>query len=205
MAQPANAYPLTGSVHTKYSALPAGTAVSTIEAACFEAHPDPQLLLDADCEVVGSNRAARELLAEARGSRALAERLVAGASALLSEARLHVVETIRSQAASPEFELLISASLKLAFRIYPLGPARDFALLIVRRCAPPKVRDGRDRFGFTPAENLVAERLARGLSVPQIAQELGISIETVRCHLKQAFAKVGVHRQAALVAALLGR
>jgi DNA-binding CsgD family transcriptional regulator len=53
-------------------------------------------------------------------------------------------------------------------------------------------------------EERVADLLCRRMTPARIAAELGISVETVRCHLKQAFAKTGAHRQAELVALLLG-
>lgn len=175
-----------------------------VEAACFELHPDPQLVVNAESEVVASNRAAQALIEEEQGPRALAERLVAGGTDALHELRAHILAAIRSQRLSPELEIRLSASVRLAVRVCPLGPALDCALLVVRRQETRDVRAARERFGFTPAESVVAERLSHGLTAAQIARELGISIETVRCHLKQAFAKAGVHRQAELVAVMLG-
>ena len=41
--------------------------------------------------------------------------------------------------------------------------------------------------GLTRAEARVAARLAEGLSVPDIARDLRVSVETVRTHLKRAY------------------
>lgn len=49
----------------------------------------------------------------------------------------------------------------------------------------------------------MAVRLAEGMSVPEIAYALGISVETVRTHLKRTYGKLGVSRQAALVRLVL--
>lgn len=57
-------------------------------------------------------------------------------------------------------------------------------------------------FDLTPAEARVARALARGKSLGDIALELRISVETVRTHLKRAFAKAGVTRQSELVAVM---
>jgi DNA-binding CsgD family transcriptional regulator len=184
---------------------PSRVAPGPIEAACFELHPDSQIIVNSEWEVVASNRAARRLLAEAHGARTLAERLVGGAGELMREVREQIVATIRSQVPSDEFLLTVTPSLSFTLRAVPLGAAFDRALLIVRRREAVEARVARERFRFTPAESHVAERLSRGQTVSQIAQELGISIETVRCHLKQAYAKAGVHRQAELVAVMLGR
>jgi DNA-binding CsgD family transcriptional regulator len=176
-----------------------------LEAACFEAHPDPQLVVNADYEVIASNRAARELLERAQGARAFAESLVSGPSERLSGVRAGIAAAIHMQTPSGEIPLSLSGSLSFAVRIVPLASCSDRALLTMRPREAHPSRAPRASFRFTPTERRVAELLCRGLGALQIAQELGISIETVRCHLKQAFVKAGVHRQAELVAVMLGR
>jgi DNA-binding CsgD family transcriptional regulator len=178
-------------------------SIGALAASCFEAHPDPQLVFNADYVVVASNRAARELLERAQGARALAESLIAGPRELPSGVRAGIAAAIHMQ--TPSGEISLSGSLSLTARIVPLAPAFDLALLTLRAHEPSSSRATRARFSFTPMESRVAELLSRGLSAKKIAQELGISIETVRCHLKQAFVKAGVHRQAELVAVMLGR
>jgi len=183
----------------------ASSALSALGASCFEAHPDPQLVVNADCVVVASNRAARELLDQAQGPRALAESAVSRSRELLSSVRAEIAAALHKQTLSGELSLPLSGSLSLTGRIVPLAPSFDLALLILRPQEPRSSRAACAGFSFTPTENRVAELLSRGLNATKIAQELGISIETVRCHLKQAFAKAGVHRQAELVAVMLGR
>jgi DNA-binding CsgD family transcriptional regulator/PAS domain-containing protein len=58
-------------------------------------------------------------------------------------------------------------------------------------------------YGLTPAEADVCWRLGNGDSVEQIADELGVSRETVRSQLKRVFAKTGTHRQAELLRLVL--
>jgi DNA-binding CsgD family transcriptional regulator len=53
-------------------------------------------------------------------------------------------------------------------------------------------------FGLTSAEARVAILVASGLTGPQAANALGISISTVKTHLKRCFDKIGVHSQVAL-------
>jgi DNA-binding CsgD family transcriptional regulator len=57
--------------------------------------------------------------------------------------------------------------------------------------------------GLTRAEARVVSRLAVGLDLPTIAAELGVGVETVRSHLKRAYAKTGTSRQAELVRLVL--
>ncbi len=61
-----------------------------------------------------------------------------------------------------------------------------------------------EQHGLTRAEARVATRLAAGKTVADIAAELGVSVETVRTHLKRAYHKTGVRRQAELVRLVLG-
>ena len=58
-------------------------------------------------------------------------------------------------------------------------------------------------FGLTPAEAAVAVLLASGHTVAEIAVLLGRRDSTLRSHLKQIFAKLGVRRQADVVRLLL--
>ena len=52
--------------------------------------------------------------------------------------------------------------------------------------------------GLTPAEARVAILVADGLTGPQAAEALGISLSTVKTHLQRCFDKIGVHSQVAL-------
>jgi len=58
-------------------------------------------------------------------------------------------------------------------------------------------------YGMTGAEADVAGMLAEGFSPDEIAHELGISMNTVRTHMKRVFEKTRVGRQADLVRVLL--
>jgi DNA-binding CsgD family transcriptional regulator len=49
----------------------------------------------------------------------------------------------------------------------------------------------------------VASRLAAGMGPSEIGEALGITVYTVRGHLKQLFTKTGTHRQAELVRVIL--
>jgi DNA-binding CsgD family transcriptional regulator len=58
-------------------------------------------------------------------------------------------------------------------------------------------------YGFTPLEAEVASRMVKGMDVADISGDLGITIHTVRGHLKRLFAKTGTHRQPDLIRVLL--
>ena len=52
-------------------------------------------------------------------------------------------------------------------------------------------------------EAKVASRIAAGMRLPAISDDLGITIHTVRGHLKQLFVKTDTHRQPELVRVLM--
>ena len=56
-----------------------------------------------------------------------------------------------------------------------------------------------DLYGLTPCETRLASAILHGHSLQSAAQCQGSSIETMRCHLKSVFRKVGVSRQQDLV------
>lgn len=58
--------------------------------------------------------------------------------------------------------------------------------------APVKLVDLRQAFGLTEADRCVAERLMNGHTAEETAGELGVSLETIRTHIKRAYAKLGV-------------
>jgi DNA-binding CsgD family transcriptional regulator len=61
------------------------------------------------------------------------------------------------------------------------------------------------RFLLTPAEAQIALGIADGETLAAIAEARGVSVSTARTQLKSVFAKTGTHRQAELVALLVGR
>jgi DNA-binding CsgD family transcriptional regulator len=86
-------------------------------------------------------------------------------------------------------------------------PADDCGTLIVlidldRRIEPP-VEVLRRIYGLTRAESQVAMRVLNGDGLAPIAEELSVSLTTVRTHLQRIFDKTGTHRQAELVRLLL--
>jgi DNA-binding CsgD family transcriptional regulator len=87
----------------------------------------------------------------------------------------------------------------------PLFDGRGTAAVFVadpdaRAELPPRLRQ---LYGLTRVEAEVAARLVKGMGLPEIAEDLGVTIHTVRGHLKRLFAKTNTHRQAELVRVLL--
>ena len=55
---------------------------------------------------------------------------------------------------------------------------------------------------LTPSERRIAELAAAGLSNPQIAQELFLTVKTIEMHLTRSYRKLDIHRRADLAQAL---
>ena len=85
----------------------------------------------------------------------------------------------------------------------PSAPEVVF-LVPVGKPAPIETAALSRRFELTPAQLKVVEHLCRGLTNREIAQELGLSIETVRKHVATIFDKTGVNTRSAVVALAYG-
>jgi DNA-binding CsgD family transcriptional regulator len=55
-----------------------------------------------------------------------------------------------------------------------------------------------DAYGLTAAEAKVALAASSGLTIPEVALQLGLSPNTIKTHLRKVFAKTGSSRQAEL-------
>jgi DNA-binding NarL/FixJ family response regulator len=86
------------------------------------------------------------------------------------------------------------------------SPGLMLAIALVERIdkRPLDARELVAMFSLTRREIEIAELMRRGLSSPQIASELRLSIHTVRRHVEQVMLKLDVHTRAAAAAKLLG-
>jgi DNA-binding CsgD family transcriptional regulator len=66
------------------------------------------------------------------------------------------------------------------------------------------LEEGHDELALTPREREILNRLARGTTNAEIAEALWIAPTTVRKHLENIYAKLGVHTRTAAVARFLG-
>jgi DNA-binding CsgD family transcriptional regulator len=165
------------------------------------------LVVARDFRLLGANRAARQLLREGDGLTASERSIAASTSPATAELRRSIERTARGEQLRMQVPRLGRAPLSLRVEPHPLGPTALGAAVIFatdpERGRSPRAEQMASRWGFTPAECDVARRLAAGADLGTIAIELGITLHTVRGHLKQLFTKAGVHRQAELVARLL--
>jgi DNA-binding CsgD family transcriptional regulator len=165
------------------------------------------LVIGRDLRLLGVNRAARKLLRDADGLAASPRGVAASTPLATSELRRSIERTAHGESLRMQVPRLGRAPLSLLVEPHPLAPS-GLAAAVVFVTDPELGRRSRaellaSRWGFTPAECHVAERLAAGADLDRIAAELGITLHTVRGHLKHVYSKAGVHRQAELVAKLL--
>jgi DNA-binding CsgD family transcriptional regulator len=122
--------------------------------------------------------------------------LIAGACAPLSHSPL-----------PPPVLLRPTRNVTLVFEAVPLPSAlrhfhSDAAAILVVRLAETLVCDLQSsmarKFGLTPAEARLAERIGAGESLREVADAEGITFETARTRLKAVFAKTGTSRQTEL-------
>jgi DNA-binding CsgD family transcriptional regulator len=101
---------------------------------------------------------------------------------------------------------LLAYALRLPVVSLDLFAPCQAILVFVDLDAQPQTSENvlRQCFRLSGAEARLAKKLATGKTVDAAAEELGISRDTARHELKSVFAKLGVHRQAELVA-LIGR
>lgn len=122
------------------------------------------------------------------------------------------MDTARGKLAEPGAALSIPRPhrMPLALEVAPLRPLasafgeqRPAVLVFIRDPeAPLAAACLRELFGLTRTEGMVAAALGRGVSIEDIALNMGIGLATVRSHLKRILAKTGTHRQAEAVALL---
>ncbi|SFR91168.1 helix-turn-helix transcriptional regulator [Sphingomonas jatrophae] len=83
----------------------------------------------------------------------------------------------------------------------PVGGGPAAVLFLTDPAHAPRITAAavRERLGLTQSEAAVTAELAEGLAPAEVAARLGISLNTVRAHLRSIFAKTGVRRQSQLV------
>src|SRR5262245_54123747 len=169
--------------------------------------PDAVLVVARDLRVLGRNRAAVRLLREADGLLVAPGGLVTATLRSTAELRESVESASRGETRRMQVPRTHRAPLSLLVEPHPQGLAVGGAAVIFasdpERGSRPSAHAFGSRYGFTRAECEVTQRLAAGVRLERIAAELDITLHTVRGHLKHAFVKAHVHRQAELVARLL--
>ncbi|GAA4883809.1 helix-turn-helix transcriptional regulator [Ferrimonas pelagia] len=177
------------------------------------------IILDEKGKVLQTNQVAQELLADKDGLKLVNGTLQVGSSRdtltfrqmikhateALHHHRPGVVEALRIQRASGASDLgIVVRSIPSAD--WNEGKQQPAVVLFVsdpdrKSRAPQEVVKA--LFDFTPAESHLAMLLANGLTLDEASEELSISRNTARAHLRSIFSKTGVTRQTMLVRLIL--
>ncbi len=171
-------------------------------------------LIDSERKVLFRNRRAEELLAEADGISISREGLLRGEKPQQTQALRDIVDTAIAKAtagdrqASEAVALSRNSGRRALFAVAcPLGrgPARAGEPVVGLFVTDPERRLSAaaeavaQLYGLSPAETRLALALARGLRLDEIAEEFGISRNTVSYTLKNLFRKTETDRQADLI------
>lgn len=177
----------------------------------LDRYPNPFLLTDAQGRVICANRAANEAtslkdgIAVTSGQLSMTcprdqatffktlERVTARGGPALCR-----VEVKRPSRKSPFLLLLMP--------VPGLGLAQcAVAVLVVDSEARPEVDPAvlRELFWLTPAEARVTGKLGGGKSAQEIAEEMGVCLETVRTHIRRVLSKTATARQGELISLVL--
>jgi DNA-binding CsgD family transcriptional regulator len=165
------------------------------------------LVVARDFNLLGVNRFGGELLREGDGICEVQRAVVASTPSATFELRRGIELTVRGEGRRMQVPRRGRVALSLMVEPYPAESGRPEAAVVFVSDPERSRESGLDalalRYGFTPTEREVAQHLAAGASLGTIADVLGITLNTVRGHLKHLYTKSGVHRQAELVAKLL--
>lgn len=170
-------------------------------------------LVSADLTIRFVNREGERLLVSSGGLKTVKGRLVATDPADAARLQIAVLRAVAGGLSVDPGVLHIRRGdyrRPVLVRIIPFGSDRlqdaygtDHTVFIMavdpdgRDCRVPNLRA---IFDLTPGEERVAGLVAEGMSLPDIAKCLSVSLPTVKSHLQHLFQKTGTHRQAELVA-----
>ena len=175
------------------------------------------IILDESGRVLSMNQRAHQLLEEKNGVTLRDEKLVLSTreqtqdlQARIARVIAHqrdgdaaVVEAMRVTRKDGELGLVIRPVPENQWAAAEAVPAAAIFLSDPQQHARAPLQVIKQLFGFTPSEAALAMLMANGLTLDEAAEELGISRNTVRTHLRAVFSKTGVTRQPQLVSLIL--
>jgi DNA-binding response OmpR family regulator/DNA-binding CsgD family transcriptional regulator len=171
-------------------------------------------LLDSERKVIFRNRRAEELLDEADGLSLSREGLLRGEKPQQTQALRDAVDSAATRAAGGDRQASDAVALsrpsgrRALFAVAcPLGkgPAQSGEPVVGLFVTDPEWRPSAaaeavaQLYGLSPAETRLALALVRGLRLDEIADEFGLSRNTVSYTLKNLFRKTETDRQADLI------
>lgn len=166
---------------------------------CIESWPQATLFLDAaEPTVFWMNAAAEKCLRE-RGATLAGRRIQ-----LAQRERQKVFEDFLAKSASAPSSWVLDLTGEgqaLVFRCRVIGDTGFRVLTIFHPENPPtSLPDVGALFGLTPSETRILEGIVDGRRADDLAESLGVSIETVRTHIRRFYNKLGVNSREQMIA-----
>ncbi len=173
--------------------------------ACFEGERTARCILAADGRILLANAAAHELL-EARSGVGVRDGRIRTPDARAQRRLADALASPRRQRRAQVFiaERRGRGGKPVVCALEPIGDTALWSLALWRprdEGRPQAIAALAEHYHLTPSQSKVAALLIAGCSVQEIAGRQGVSIETIRTHLRAIYAKMGVGSQAAVVAA----
>ncbi|MGB6431170.1 MAG: helix-turn-helix transcriptional regulator [Candidatus Acidiferrales bacterium] len=175
------------------------------------------VLLDREGKILWTNREATAILARGDGLRIRNKFLSAACATEHAELQRLIrasVATSEGRAAAPDAALRVSRpslARALALLIAPIRIQRAFCgqpVAVAFVTDPERQRQPipdvlKRLYGLTPREAALAALLLQGIDLREAAEQLEVSMNTARTHLRLVFEKTDTHRQSELVHLLL--
>jgi DNA-binding NarL/FixJ family response regulator len=189
--------------------LDAARATSALKMAAFDQLPFGVVIVDKNVRIAEQNEACRRLLARADGLSAFNDKLLcreqqdqaaldaAVSRALIGDLSAGIVKVHRTCCAQPYVVRVVAPTSE--------SGTRDHCLLMVvdpDKEPSPGADIWRAMFDLTECELIIAEGLVSGRRITDIANQRGVSIETVRTQTKRMFERLNVSSQAEAAARL---
>ncbi|HTC91346.1 MAG TPA: helix-turn-helix transcriptional regulator [Bryobacteraceae bacterium] len=200
-------------LHSELTSLRSQRAVFLVH---LDRYPQAFLLIDAERRLLVANTPGREILGLRDGFRLEGGQIrlawskedstlreVVREIAINRESPVSRLSVTRPSQASPYRLLLMPVP---SFGAAPLGISQPaVAMVIINDDGgfSPDTSALSALFSLTPAEVRVTSLLVQGRSTEEIATELGVSLETVRTHVRRVFSKTATNRQGELIALVL--
>ena len=166
---------------------------------CIESWPQATLFLDHSEPTVFWMNAAADRCLRDRGA-TLAGRRIQLAQRERQKSFEEFLSRARSEVSSWILDLSVDGH-ALVFRCRTIGETGFRLLTIFHPENPPTaVPDVGTLFGLTPSETRILEGIVEGRRADDLAQSLGISIETVRTHIRRFYNKLGVNSREQMIA-----
>lgn len=162
----------------------------------LERLPVPIFAINRNMTIRWLNSASRELIGDCVGER-FESVLEPGSVPVATQA---FARKILGRVASTEYEVTLrrrdGTLVRAEISSVPVNGGRSvagvFGLAEVNEDAPPtRASDG--QISLTPRQAQVLHLLARGCSTEQMADELGVAVDTVRNHVRDVLRRLGVH------------